>query len=101
MNASRRDAGSVEANAGTIASSRGRETVAPRPRRMNRRLSGLFMGGANHDLFGELSEGLVTSSRGPGGFPAQRIGCEFGGKAAGEPVLIAEQKLLQGFGPFA
>src|SRR5208337_2423930 len=91
----------VEAKAGTMASSKGRETAAPRPRRMIRRLRGLFMGDANHDLFDELREGLVTSSRGQGGFAAERIGGEFRAKAAGESVLIAEQMLLQGFGAVA
>src|SRR5580704_6984713 len=91
----------VEAKTGTMASSRGREMAAPRPRRSVRRLRVLFMGAANHDLFDELRELLVTSGRRQGGFAAERIGREFRTKAAGESVLIAEEMLLQGFGAIA
>jgi hypothetical protein len=52
------------------------------------------MGAASHDLFDELRERLVTSSRGQGGFAAERKGREFRTKAASESVLIAEEMLL-------
>src|SRR5580698_5672509 len=91
----------VDAKAGTMAASKGREMAAPRPRRSVRRERGLFMGSASHDLFDELRERLITGSRRQSGFAAERIGREFRTKAAGEPVLIAEEMLLQGFGAIA
>src|ERR1700684_2773836 len=85
--------GGVDANTGTMASSKGREIAAPRPRRSVRRERGLFMGAASHDLFDELRERLVTSSRGQRGFAAERIGRKFRTKATGESVLVAEEML--------
>src|ERR1019366_589949 len=118
-------AGVVEAKAGTMASSKGREMTVPRPRRIARRercfsgerttacrwarlgklvsvigLRHLLELLTRHDCFDELGEGLVTANRSHGQFAAERVGEELGAQASGESVLILEQDLLEAFGAF-
>src|ERR1700733_10220029 len=114
-----------DAKAGTMASSKGRDRAAPKPRRSVRRertrrwgtrrggrvrtrasapLSSLNLFSGirfTNNCFDELGEGLVPGNGWQRRFAAQRVGHQLRGQATRESVLIFEQELLQGVGAVA